>query len=103
MAELEGIQNDQEGHPSNPFSGLFGPQIQLPKFSDEKDSFDAFVARFESVARSQKWSTEHLVQGQMYYIPQIWHRMFIYRTEWICGPWEVNFRKKVVGHFSNDL
>ena len=46
MAELEGIQNDQEGHPSNPFSGLFGPQIQLPKFSDEKDSFDAFVARF---------------------------------------------------------
>ena len=38
MAELEGIQNDQEGHPSNPFSGLFGPQIQLPKFNDEKDS-----------------------------------------------------------------
>ena len=58
MAELEGIQNDQEGHPSNPFSGLFGPQIQLPKFNDEKDSFDAFVARFESVARSQKWPTE---------------------------------------------
>ena len=29
--------------------------------------------------------------------------MLIYHTAWISGPEEVNFRKNIVGHFSNDL
>ena len=41
-----------------------------------------------------------VVQGQLL---KIWHRMLIYHTAWICGPYEVNFRKIIVGHFSNDL
>ena len=41
-----------------------------------------------------------IVQGQLL---KIWHRMLIYHTMRICGPYEVNFRKIIVGHFSNDL
>jgi flagellar biosynthesis GTPase FlhF len=57
MASLEDKQNPESSF-SNPFSGVFGPQIQLPKFNEERDNFDAFVARFESVAKNQKWPTD---------------------------------------------
>ena len=35
-------------------------------------------------------------------ISQIRHQILFYRTAWICGPQEVNFRKIIFGHF-NDL
>ena len=54
MAELEGAHNPDQA-PTNPFSGMGGPQIKLPKFDEEHDSFDAFIARFESMATCQKW------------------------------------------------
>ena len=54
MAELEGAHNPDQA-PTNPFSGMGGPQIKLPKFDEERDSFDAFIARFESMATCQKW------------------------------------------------
>ena len=54
MAELEVAHNPDQA-PTNPFSGMGGPQIKLPKFDEERDSFDAFIARFESMATCQKW------------------------------------------------
>ena len=39
----------------DPFSGFGGPQIKLPMFDEDKDSFDAYIARFESLAKCQKW------------------------------------------------
>ena len=41
----------------NPFGGVI-PQIQLPSFNEEKDSFDAYINRFEMMAKSQKWSKD---------------------------------------------
>ena len=38
----------------NPFGGK-GPHIKMPFFREDKDNFDAFLARFESVATTQKW------------------------------------------------
>ena len=39
----------------DPFSGFGGPQIKLPMFDEDKDSFDAYIACFESLAKCQKW------------------------------------------------
>ena len=56
MAELKAKEGGQapvvkEG---DPFRGT-GPHIKLPSFNEEKDSFDAFLTRFENVAVAQKW------------------------------------------------
>ena len=56
MAELKAKEGGQapvvkEG---DPFWDT-DPHIKLPSFNEEKDSFDAFLTRFENVAVAQKW------------------------------------------------
>ena len=59
MAKVKSQDQDLDitGH-MGPFSGLGGPQIKLPMFDEERDNFDAFVSRFENLAKNQKWHKE---------------------------------------------
>ena len=59
MAKVKSQDEDLDitGH-MGPFSGLGGPQIKLPMFDEERDNFDAFVSRFENLAKNQKWHKE---------------------------------------------
>ena len=69
-------------------------------FHDGPTERHAFITRNVKTRSVQSTGFHLLVQGQLL---KIWHRMLIYHTAWICGPYEVNFRKIIVGHFSNDL
>ena len=65
--EMESIKNKKEPSDSNQvyasMLGGFSPQIKLPKFEEEKDNFDAYIARFERIAESQKWPKEQWALG----------------------------------------
>ena len=65
--EMENIKVKKEPSDSNQvYASMFGgfsPQIKLPKFEEEKDNFDAYIARFERMAESQKWPKEQWALG----------------------------------------
>jgi hypothetical protein len=58
----EGETGESDRTGTSPFGGL-RPQLKLPMFNADKDSFDAFVARFEMMAKSQKWPEDQWALG----------------------------------------
>ena len=66
METIKAKRKDGPGEQETPVSNIFGgigPQFKLPKFDEENDNFDAYVARFEMMAESQKWPKDQWALG----------------------------------------